>query len=141
MVISRKPLQFFICTLMVCMSLINYANSLNDTVVAKTKVHEVGTTHGEKEAEPKDIKTEIKEFIDHHLQDSYDFNIFGYKNEAGEQKHIGFPLPVILYDNGVQVFSSSKFHHGEETAEVNGNFYQLHHNKIYKVESKNASLN
>ncbi len=140
MVISRKPLQFFICTLMVCMSLINYANPLNDTDVAKTKVHEVATTHGEKEAEPKDIKTEIKEFIDHHLQDSYDFNIFGYKNEAGEQKHIGFPLPVILYDNGVQVFSSSKFHHGEETAEVNGNFYKLHHNKIYKVDGKEAAL-
>ena len=47
MVISRKPLQFFICTLMVCMSLINYANPLNDTDVAKTKVHEVATTHDE----------------------------------------------------------------------------------------------
>ena len=141
MVISRKPLQFFICTLMVCMSLINYANPLNDTVVATSQAHVNGTAHDEKEAEPKDIKTEIKEFIEHHLQDSYDFNIFGYKNEAGEQIHVGFPLPVIVYDNGVQVFSSSKFHYGEETAEVNGNFYKLHHNKIYKVESKNASLN
>jgi len=140
MVISRKPLQFFICTLMVCMSLINYANPLNDTVVASTQAHVEGTAHDEKEAESKDIKTEIKEFIDHHLKDSYDFNIFGYKNEAGEQVHIGFPLPVIIYDNGVQVFSSSKFHHGEETAEVNGNFYQLHHGKIYKVYSKDASL-
>ena len=140
MVISRKPLQFFICTLMVCMSLINYANPLNDTVVATSQAHVNGTAHHEKEAEPKDIKTEIKEFIDHHLQDSYDFNIFGYKNEDGEQVHVGFPLPVIIYDNGVQVFSSSKFHHGEETAEVNGNFYQLHHGKIYKVDSKNASL-
>jgi len=140
MVISRKPLQFFICTLMVCMSLINYANPLNDTVVATSQAHVNGTAHHEKEAEPKDIKTEIKEFIDHHLQDSYDFNIFGYKNEAGEQVHVGFPLPVIIYDNGVQVFSSSKFHHGEETAEVNGNFYKLQHGKIYKVDSKNASL-
>jgi len=140
MVISRKPLQFFISTLMVCMSLINYANPLNDTVVATSQAHVNGTAHHEKEAEPKDIKTEIKEFIDHHLQDSYDFNIFGYKNEAGEQVHVGFPLPVIIYDNGVQVFSSSKFHHGEETAEVNGNFYKLQHGKIYKVDSKNASL-
>ncbi len=140
MVISRKPLQFFICALMVCMSLINYANPVNDSVVASTHANEAGTAHHEKEAEPKDIKTEIKEFIDHHLQDSYDFNIFGYKNEAGEQVHVGFPLPVIIYDNGVQVFSSSKFHHGEETAEVNGNFYKLQHGKIYKVDSKNASL-
>ena len=122
------------------MSLINYANPVNDSVVASTHANEAGTAHHENEAEPKDIKTEIKEFIDHHLQDSYDFNIFGYKNEAGEQVHVGFPLPVIIYDNGVQVFSSSKFHHGEETAEVNGNFYQLHHGKIYKVDSKNASL-
>jgi len=122
------------------MSLINYANPLNDTVVASTQAHVEGTAHDEKEAESKDIKTEIKEFIDHHLQDSYDFNIFGYKNEDGVQVHVGFPLPVIIYDNGLQVFSSSKFHHGEETAEVNGNFYQLHHSKIYKVSSKDASL-
>ena len=46
----------------------------------------------------KDIKTEIKEFIAHHLQDTHDFHL---------TKGVSFPLPVILWDNGFQVFSSS----------------------------------
>ncbi len=32
----------------------------------------------------------------------------------------GFPLPVILWDDGIKVFSAGKFHHGEEIAEVDG---------------------
>jgi F-type H+-transporting ATPase subunit a len=104
-----------------------------------TEAHAVAEAH-EENAAPKDIKSEIKEFIDHHLKDSYDFNIFGYKNETGELEHVGFSLPVILWDNGLQIFSSSKFHHGEETAAVNGNFYRVHHAKIYKVDNKESDV-
>ncbi len=75
----------------------------------------------------KDIKTEIKEFIDHHLQDTHDFHL---------TKGVSFPLPVILWDNGFQVFSSSKFHHGETVAEHNGNFYKLYHGKVYKTDAE-----
>ena len=56
----------------------------------------------------KSVKTEIKEYIDHHLLDSYDFSLTSYTTEDGEHKYIGFPLPVILWDNGLKVFSSSK---------------------------------
>ncbi len=77
------------------------------------------------------LKSEIKAFIDHHLQDSHDFTLFSDK-EANS--HFGFPLPVILWDNGLKVFSSSKFHHGETVAEVDGNFYKLYHSKIYKTD-------
>ena len=80
-----------------------------------------------------DIKTEIKENIDHHIQDSYDFTFLS-DSESG--KHYGFSLPVILWDNGLQLFSSSKFHHGETVAESNGNFYKLYHNKIYKTDAE-----
>lgn len=91
--------------------------------------------------EPKtDLKTEIKEYIQHHLQDSYDFGLFSWVNDSGEHKHVGFPLPVILWDNGLQVFSSSKFHHGEEVAEVNGNYYKVHHSKIYKVDGQEGDI-
>ena len=55
--------------------------------------------HGEK-----DIKTEIKETISHHLKDSHDFVL---------THDLSFPLPVILYTDGnLDVFSSSNFHHG-----------------------------
>ena len=50
---------------------------------------------------------ERKEFIQHHLLDSHDFHIFSYGKNA--EHSVGFPLPVILWDNGIHVFSSSKF--------------------------------
>ena len=73
-----------------------------------------------------DIKTEIKEFISHHLQDTHDFHL---------TEGLSFPLPVILWDNGLQFFSSAKFHHGEAVAEHNGMFYRLYHGKIYKTDA------
>lgn len=86
--------------------------------------------------EPKgDIKTEIKAYINHHLKDSYDFSLFSYTNDAGEHVYVGAPLPIILWDNGLKVFSSSKFHHGETVAEVDGNYYKIDHSKIYKTDA------
>src|SRR5680860_1153487 len=87
----------------------------------------------EKEGEPTDKKSEIKAYIQHHLQDSHDFNLFSSTDENGEVHHYGFPLPVILWDDGLKVFSSSKFNHGETLAEVDGNTYKLYHSKIYKT--------
>lgn len=89
----------------------------------------------EERAEEGDVKTEIKEYINHHLLDSYDFSLTSYTTESGEHKYIGFPLPVILWDNGLKVFSSSKLHHGESVAEVNGNYYKSFHAKIYKTDA------
>ncbi len=84
-----------------------------------------------------DMKTEIKEYIEHHLQDSHDFNLMASTDEeTGEVHHYGFPLPVILVDDGLQVFMSSKFHHGETIAESNGNYYKLYHGKIYKTDAE-----
>ena len=80
-------------------------------------------------------KKEIKEYIMHHLQDSYDFSLFSYTNEAGEHVYFGAPLPIILWDKGLKIFSSSKFHHGETVAEVDGNYYAISHNEIYKTDA------
>jgi F-type H+-transporting ATPase subunit a len=90
------------------------------------------TTHEEQISTEKDYKTEIKEEIRHHVKDSYYFDFFA---DAEKGEHYGFSLPVILYDNGLHVFMSSKFHHGEKVAEVDGNFYKLYHNKIYKTNA------
>ena len=87
------------------------------------------------------LKTEIKEYINHHLLDSHDFSLFSYEDEAtGEHKYIGAPLPVILWDGGLQVFSSSKLHHGESVAKVGGNFYKLYHGKIYKTDDEGTII-
>ncbi|MCD6543921.1 MAG: F0F1 ATP synthase subunit A [Flavobacteriaceae bacterium] len=81
-----------------------------------------------------DIKSKIKEDIQHHIQDSHSFTFFS-NSETGS--HYGFSLPVILWDNdnGLQMFMSSKFHHGKTVAESNGNYYKLYHNKIYKTDA------
>ena len=90
----------------------------------------------EPSAENVDKKSEIKDYILHHLQDSHDFNLLSYTNNEGKKIHIGFPLPVILWDKGLKTFSSSKLHHGESVAHVGENYYKLEHNKIYKTNSE-----
>ena len=92
--------------------------------------HHVDATH-QLDAKEKEEDNGIKDDIKHHLLDSHDFTFFK-DSETG--KSFGFPLPVILIDNGLQVFSSSKFHHGETVAENNGNYYKLFHNKVYKTD-------
>ena len=91
---------------------------------------------GEAATGPHDLRTEIKEYIDHHLLDSHDFNLYSYTTDSGEHKYVGFPLPVILWDNGLKIFSSAKFGHGQRVAEVDGMHYALYHNKIYRTDAK-----
>lgn len=96
----------------------------------------VQPTFAAKETSDKgDLKTEIREYIMHHLLDSHDFNILSYTDDAGAVHHVGMPLPVILWDEGIKIFSSSKFHHGETVAQVGANYYALDHGKIYKTDA------
>ena len=137
MVISNKPLRFIIATLVACLPLMSFANPAVDSVKVNTEMAHEATeqTHEGAHAEPTDVKSKIKAFVNHHLLDAHDFT-FSSNEETGE--HYGFSLPVILWDNGLQVFSSAKFHHGEEIAESNGNYYVLHHEKIYKTDASGA---
>ena len=134
MVISKKPLHFILVALLAFLPLVTIANPTNDPTAvedhktAKTEVN----SNPEEHAEPLDQKSKIKEFINHHLLDSHSFN-FNANEETKE--HYGIALPIILWDNGLQIFSSSKFHNGEEVAESNGNYYVLHHEKIYKTDA------
>ncbi len=92
-------------------------------------------TDAVKPTEEKSLKVTIKEYINHHLLDSYDFGLFSYTDDHKEVHHVGFPLPVVLWDGGLKVFLSSKFHHGETVAEVDGSYYKVYHNKIYKTDA------
>lgn len=90
-------------------------------------------------------KEEVDEYILHHLKDSHDFHLFSYTNDAGERKHVGFPLPVILWSsNGLVTFMSSEFHHddnGEVIVEKNGSNFVKLHSKIYELEAGASSVN
>jgi F-type H+-transporting ATPase subunit a len=139
MVISNKPLRFLVAILVAFLPLLSTANPVVDTTKVEVEAHKGAVAHEGKQegahTESHDVKSEIREFINHHLLDSHSFN-FNANKETGE--HYGFSLPVILWDNGFQVFSSSKFHHGPvaDVAEHNGNYYKLHHERIYKTDAK-----
>ncbi|GHV41188.1 ATP synthase subunit a [Bacteroidia bacterium] len=85
-----------------------------------------------KAAEPEE-KVDIAKMIMDHLLDSYEWHIA----TVGET-HISIPLPVIVYSqtSGLNVFMSSKFHHGHET--YNG--FQIATEGDYKgkIVEKNA---
>ena len=90
-----------------------------------------------KEGEDPDVNTEeeVEDYIDHHLNDSHYF-IFFSDHKEGENEYYGFPLPVIIWDDGLHTFSASKFHHGKELVEINGQYYKLYHSKIYKTDEE-----
>ncbi|TRX37894.1 F0F1 ATP synthase subunit A [Flavobacterium sp. ZT3R18] len=135
MVISNKALSFIIATFVVCLPFTSFANPETDTTSTQTvATHEVAKSAHEAHAEPTDVKSKVKAFIKHHVLDSHEFSFF-QDDETGV--HYGFSLPVIIWDNGFQIFSSSKFEHGEAVAESNGNFYKINHHdgKIYKTDA------
>ncbi|MCR9172468.1 MAG: F0F1 ATP synthase subunit A [bacterium] len=97
-----------------------------------------GDDHGEKKEKTKEEKrAENKEYVKHHTNDSHDFGLFTIEGEKGEEdSHVGFPLPVILWEDGLHIFMSSKFHHGHEVVESNGKYFVLdyHDGKIYNAD-------
>ncbi len=66
-------------------------------------------------------------FIMDHVTDKYDWHLWG-PHDSG----VSIPLPVILYSekSGLDIFLSSKFHHGKE--EYNG--YALEHGHISRSD-------
>lgn len=79
----------------------------------------------------------IKETIEHHLLDDYYFTLF--KDEE-KNKTYGFPLPVILVDQGVRIFSSSAFIEGDQLARHGEHYYRLDHNKIYRTDAAGQKI-
>ena len=90
----------------------------------------VDVAHGDA---PQTQEAEINEYINHHLQDDHYFSLFSDK-KAG--KIYGFPLPVILIDGGLKVFSSAGFIEGNGVIENGGQHYRVYHGKIYKTDAE-----
>ncbi len=139
MVTLKRPIQFLLIAIIASLPSFGFSNIVSDSthvpvqeVEANSDKPETNSSREEKSAE------ERSEFIQHHLLDSHDFHLFSYGKSSGHETHVGFPLPVILLDNGLQFFSSSKFHHGESVAESNGNFYKINHHDgmVYKTDAK-----
>ncbi|MGK4566595.1 F0F1 ATP synthase subunit A [Flavobacterium sp. 3HN19-14] len=135
MMFSNKSHKFIITILAAALPFFGFANTPSDTVPQHSEnvKHEVATTETSHEGhEPTDLKSRIDAYKNHHVLDAHSFVLF--ENEA-TGKSFGFPLPIILWDNGVHIFSSSKFE-GGKAAESDGNYYVLGHDeKIYKTDA------
>lgn len=133
MVLNGKSIRHTLTALFAVLPTFIFANQAREAEHSHAETAEHATAHAVAEHHgPVNEKHEIKEYVKHHLQDSHDFTFFS-DGETGT--HYGFSLPVILIDNGFHIFSSGKFHHGEEVAEVDGNYYKLFHGKIYKTDA------
>ncbi|WP_289037897.1 F0F1 ATP synthase subunit A [uncultured Zobellia sp.] len=86
-----------------------------------------------------DTKDEVNAYILHHIKDAHDFHLFSYTGDNGERKHVGFPLPIILWSsNGLVTFMSSEFHHddaGKVIVEKGGSKFVKLHGKIYELNA------
>ncbi len=126
MVFSRKSFLYSLVASIAFLPSVILANSPETTSEIKEVVAK------ESQDPDAEIRAQIDEVKNHHVLDGHSFSLFA---DEATGKHYGFPLPIILWDNGLQVFSSSKFHDGESVAEHNGNHYVLHHEKIYKTDA------
>ncbi|WP_145859239.1 F0F1 ATP synthase subunit A [Pedobacter suwonensis] len=94
-----------------------------DSAVAES-AHAVSGEHGAEANHGKE-KFEPTKVIMEHIADSHMWHLWG---------HTSLPLPVILYTpNGLEVFSSGNFHHGEHDYNGKYNNYRLEEDHIKVV--------
>jgi len=115
MVFSNKPVRFLLVALLASIPYFGFANPVIDSIPVVNEAvaeHAVPVAHEEKEFNATDL-------INSHIGDSHEFHIADWGGHP-----ITFYLPVILLtDNGLEIFSSEKFHHdnsGEHVVSVNG---------------------
>lgn len=108
MMIAKNPIKFIATLMLVVLPFVSNASN------------------GEKEFNASDM-------INDHIGDSHEFHIADWNGHP-----ISFYLPVILWtDNGLSVFSSSKFHHdneGHHVVKVDGQKFVRHHEVIYYAD-------
>ncbi|MCB9261257.1 MAG: F0F1 ATP synthase subunit A [Flavobacteriales bacterium] len=51
------------------------------------------------------------EMIMHHIADAHQIHFMTLKAETEDPNHLSIPLPIILIDGGIKIFSSSHFYH------------------------------
>lgn len=77
------------------------------------------------------MKKEVKNVIALDHGDDYDLTFLSDK----EGNHWSIPLPVILIDDGLKIFSSCEFEYGTKVVEKEGNHYAIYHGQIYKTDA------
>ncbi len=121
----KKTLYFL--TLIALFSIGNINAQHQESKEHNSEHTESNDSHGHG-SENLSIEDSIKQTINHHLQDSHSFHLVG---------EFGFPLPVILWDEGLHMFSSSNFEGEHGVAESNGKYYAISHGNghVYRTDA------
>ncbi len=88
-------------------------------------------------------KVDVQEMIMHHIKDAHEWHIMGPDHGDGA---VVIPLPIILIDGGIKVFSSNEIYHADYRTFDNQGVedfyfanteigYGMHHEKIYKLDA------
>ncbi len=102
----------------------NSENHTSDSTIIKDSVsHANDSAHAGDHAEEEEFNA--SELILHHIADAHEWHLWG---------HTSVGLPVILYtDKGLEMFSSSNFHHGKDAYKGKYYTYKIEHNHIKVV--------
>jgi len=132
MKVAQNTVKFL---LIISIALFSIASFASDSETKHDKQNDGGRIN---------TKEEVEAYILHHIKDSHDFSLFSYTSDDGERKHVGFPLPVILWSSeGLVSFMSSEFHHNDDghvLVEKNGLKFAKIHSKIYELDKGASTL-
>ncbi len=129
--VAKKPIKF-LAVLAIILSSLNVFTHSENKIPSDNDDGRVNT------------QEEIRNYIGHHLAESHDFTLYSYTNDAGERKHFGFSLPVIIWTSkGLKAFMSSAFHHNDDgrvIVEKGGVKLAKIHSKIYELNEGTAQV-
>ena len=140
MVTIKKSLQLLTAVLFALMPLASTAETVQDSLghAVAVETHATGEQSHDTHATSVDPSSKefVKAFSEHHLMDDHFYSFYA---DAAKHRHYGFPLPIILFDNGLKVFMSTEgFVYNGEVIENGGQHYKYYHGKIYKTDAAGA---
>ncbi len=105
------------------------ADSTEDATIESHEMHASDDSHDAPQA------FNAGDMIMHHVTDAHDIHMFTLHENTPEEHHVTIPLPIILFsvDDGLSVFMSSAFHHGQAAKKR----YILNHGHIYRLGENN----
>ena len=110
MVFSNKPVQFLLVALVASIPYFGFANPVVDSLSIANEA--VAVQH--EAVAPEKKAFDATELINSHIGDSHEFHIADWGGHP-----VSFYLPVILWtNNGLEIFSSERFHHDNEAKHV-----------------------
>jgi F-type H+-transporting ATPase subunit a len=129
------------------MTLKNTVKSIILAITASLCIHTSYANEAHENSSEKHAEKEfnVNDMIMHHIKDAHEWHLFG-----PEHGGTSIYLPIILFDGGMKIFSSSHFYHGEAKVAVDhksnetlhyvagvgpAEGYAMFHEKIYKLEN------